>query len=121
MIAYNATRKKALSKDAVLANSFLSRMRGLILSPKRDMVLDAGFDDVPATSIHMLLMKYPIDVVWVDDAMTVVDVKRGIQPFHPFKLRTWRIYRPQKPARYVVELGKGELGTTQQGDVVQFR
>ena len=120
MIVFNATRKTTLSKNAVLANSFWDRMRGLMLSAKRDMVLDAGFDDIPSASIHMLLMKYPIDVLWVDDAKTVVGTEGEIQPFHPFKPQTWRIYRPKKPARYVVELGKGELGTTKIGDKIEF-
>jgi uncharacterized membrane protein (UPF0127 family) len=118
---YNETQKIALSRDAKIANTFLSRMRGLMLSAKRDLILDSGFDDIPAASIHMLFMKYPIDVAWVNDAMIVVEVGRSLQPFHPFKLGTWRIYSPRKPARYVIELGVGELGTTRETDRIQFR
>lgn len=121
MEVYNITQKIALSRDVKIADSFLSRLRGLMLSAKRDLILDSGFDDIPAASIHMLFMKFPIDVAWVNGAMTVVDVGRGLQPFHPFRLGTWRIYSPKKPARYVVELGIGKLGTTKEGDEIQFR
>jgi uncharacterized membrane protein (UPF0127 family) len=83
-----------------------------MFSGKRDLVLDCGFDDVPSSVIHMLFMKFPIDVVWVDSGMNVVDLKESIQPFNPLKPNTWRVYKPEKPARYVIELSEGKLGTT---------
>lgn len=120
MKIFNKTKKITLSSDAKYTNSLVGRMRGLMLSKKRDIVLDSRFDDIPSAAIHMLFMKYPIDVVWVNSKMVVVDLKERIEQFNPFKLGTWSIYKPKKPARYVIELGIGRLGTTGMGDEIKF-
>ena len=91
-----------------------------MFSDKKDLVLDHGFDDIQSAAIHMIFMKYPIDVVWVDNNMTVVDLEKQVKPFNPVKVETWRIYKPKKPTRYVVELGKGKLGTTEIGDKIEL-
>jgi len=141
MQVVNKTRKIVLSKNASPANTLLGRMRGLMFSGKKDLILDCGFDDIPSSAIHMMFMKFPIDVIWVDSSMTVVDLIKGVEPFNPLKPKTWRIYKPEKPARYVIELGIGnrscllhesplggklrienrKLGTTQIGDEIEFK
>lgn len=68
----------------------------------------------------MLFMGYPIDVLWLDSGRTVVDVFFGAPPVHVFKPATWRVYRPKKPAKYVIELGKGSIGRTEPGDLIDF-
>lgn len=120
MKVFNKTRKITLSRNAIYLKSFLGRMRGLMLSGKKDAILDSGRDDAAAAMIHMLLMRYPIDVAWINSKMIVVDVKKKIRPFNPFCFKTWGIYGPKRPARFVVELGLGELGTTEIGDEIKF-
>ena len=68
----------------------------------------------------MFLMSYPLDVAWVDRDLVVVDIKPDIKPFNPFKPSSWRIYRPRKPAKYVIELGRGSLQGTVIGDSLEF-
>jgi uncharacterized membrane protein (UPF0127 family) len=68
----------------------------------------------------MLLMTYPLDVIWADADMIVVDVQRGVLPVSPFKPGTWKTYKPKKPAKYVIELGLGSAEGTEPGDVLSL-
>jgi len=49
--------------------------------------------------IHMLFVFFPLDVVWLDENMRVVDVQKG----NPFDL----LLIPKKKAKYVLELNAG--------------
>jgi len=48
----------------------------------------------------MFFMLVPLDVLFVDGDMRVVD---------SVTLRPWQIYNPRKPARYVIELREGKI------------
>ena len=120
MKIFNKTRDLVLSEDARLVSSFLGRLRGLILERPKDIVLVAAREGVVESSIHMLFMGYPIDVLWLDSDKRVVEIRRGVPPFNPFKPSTWRTYKPGKPAKYVVELGVGSAEGTEVGDEIEF-
>ena len=68
----------------------------------------------------MFLMAYPLDVIWADDGMMVIDVQMNVLPVSPFKPRTWKTYKPKKPAKYVIELGVGSAEKTEPGDILSF-
>lgn len=121
MKVINKSKSIVLSENVEIRTSFLGRALGLMLSEKRDIILDSRFEDVTAAGIHTLFMKYPIEVAWLDNEMTVVDLNKKVEPFNPVKKSTWRIYRPKRPARYVVELGLGKLGTTEVGDEIKIQ
>lgn len=59
----------------------------------------------PASARHGIWMKdmrFPIDIVWLDESKTVVDIKRNATPdSYPHS------FRPVEPARYVLELNAG--------------
>ncbi len=120
MKVVNQTRDLVLSDDAALAQSFLSRLRGLLFSGPRDLVLVSPRQDIPASTIHMLGMSFPIDVVWLDTEKAVVDVALQVPPAHPLRPATLRVYKPRRPAKYVVELGRGRATSTKIGDTVIF-
>jgi len=117
---HNKTRGSVLSSDAALASSFLSRARGLLFSRRKDLILVSSKEDIASSSIHMVLMTYSIDVLWLDSEKKVVDIRPSVPPFNALKLSTWRIYRPRKPAVYVVELGAGSIKDTVIGDLLEF-
>lgn len=116
----NETKNLALSPDAKFASSFFSRLVGLMLSSRKDLILVSPKEDIISSTIHMALMRYPIDVVWADSGKNVVDVKERVPAFSLLKPTTWRTYAPKKPAKYVIELGKGKAGTTEAGDRLKF-
>ena len=51
-------------------------------------------------SIWMKNMKFPIDIIWVDNEYNIVDVKRDAQPC----IDECEVYPPRKDARYVLEV-----------------
>jgi len=123
LIIRNTRTGALISSEAGVASSFLSRAVGLMLSKPRDLVLVSPREDIESSSIHMMFMLYPIDVIWLNSKKEVVEVRRDVQPFNPVKLGTWRIYKPKKPAKYVIELGRNRLITVQEpteGDLLDL-
>jgi len=116
----NKTRDCVLSENARYTKSFLGRLRGLLFTGKSDLVLESPKETVEHSSIHMFFMGYAIDIVWVDKQGTVVGVLKGVPPASLLKPSTFRIYRPPKPSKYVIELGKGGLCDTETGDLIEF-
>ncbi|MCE5214127.1 MAG: DUF192 domain-containing protein [Methanobacterium sp.] len=101
---------------ADLADSFLSRFKGLMLKGKieRGLVLT-----IPegrgrrGSGIHMFFMRIPLDIIFLDKDKKVVDT---------VYLKPWQTYNPKKPARYVIELEKGMIksSNTEIGDELDF-
>jgi uncharacterized membrane protein (UPF0127 family) len=116
----NETRNGVISENSDFARSVLSRIRGLMLSRPKDLVLVSPKEDIRSSTIHMLFMLFPIDVIWVDSGNSVVDLQRNIRAFNPLKKCTWRTYKPGKPAKYVIELGSGNIADTEIGDKIGF-
>ncbi|MBU4201843.1 MAG: DUF192 domain-containing protein [Candidatus Altiarchaeales archaeon] len=110
----NKSRGFVISESCDVADSFFSRFRGLMLSGPKDLVLVSPREDIKSSTIHMLFMRFPIDVIWVDSDMVVIEIKKGIKP------NSLKIFKPKKPAKFVVELGIGKLGTTDVGDRIEF-
>jgi len=81
----------------VLADSPLTRMRGLLGRKK----LDAGHGILisPAPAIHTWFMRFPIDAVFLDRELNVLSVRRDLRP--------WKM-AGQRGARAVLELPAGE-------------
>jgi hypothetical protein len=52
-------------------------------------------------AVHMLFVKFPIDLVYLDSRFKVVETREGLKP--------WRFYRPKLPAKYLVELPAGSV------------
>jgi len=83
----------------LLAETPLTRMKGLL--GRRDLPRGEGLLLRPASSIHMFFMRFPIDAVWLDGDLTVLNVCRGLAP--------WRTARC-RGAKAVLELPAGEAG-----------
>ena len=116
----NKTRNFVISDNSGIAYSLFSRLRGLMLSKNRDLILVSPQEGIKESSIHTLFMRFPIDVIWLNSENRVVDLKTGVLPFNPRRIDTWRIHKPKKPAKYVIELGSGKIGNTEIGDKIEF-
>src|SRR6476620_7079878 len=77
-----------------VVDSVGGRMRGLL---GRERVEGAVLLR-PAKSVHTVGMRFPIDVAYVDDELSVV---RTVQ------MKTWRVSRPVIKARGVIEAEAG--------------
>lgn len=106
----NATRGTILADHAQRADSFWSKLRGLLgrsgLQPGEGMVFE------PCTSIHMFGMQFAIDVVHLNKQGEVVRVVPELKPnrLGPY---VWR-------SRTVLELPAGVIAATntQVGDLL---
>jgi hypothetical protein len=101
---------------ADMANSFLSRFMGLMFKGTIDRGLVLKIPKGRGrrgSGIHMFFMRIPLDVLFLDVEKKVVDA---------VYLKPWQMYNPKKPARYVIELKKGTIASsdTEIGDELDF-
>jgi uncharacterized membrane protein (UPF0127 family) len=93
------------------ADTFGARVRGLLGTER--MSAGAGSILGPARQVHTFGMRYPIDVLFLDDAATVVHVISGMRPY--------RLSRYVRRARSVLELPAGTVqGVVRRGDQLSF-
>jgi hypothetical protein len=88
-----------------LAETPMRRMRGLL--GRGGLEPDQGMLFRPAASIHMFFMRFPIDAVFCDRDLVVVDVVRSLRP--------WRT-AGRRRANVVIELAAGAAAGIQPGD-----
>ena len=107
----NLTRGHALCVGK-LADSPLPRMRGLMGAP--GLPAGEGLLLTPAPAIHTAFMRFPIDALFLDANLRVVEIVE--------RLRPWRI-ASQRKARAVLELAAGECARrgVEVGDVLELR
>lgn len=112
MIVENVTRNQILADKADRAANFLSRGRGLMLSPA--LPDGGGLIIEPCNSIHMFFMRYPLDVLFTDAQGKVLFLYKGIKP--------WRMGRVVRGAKQAIELPEGSIDRTQTeiGDLLRI-
>lgn len=119
----NNSTDKIITSQCEIADDFFSRLKGLMFSSyEKDLLLISPTENISSSSIHMFFMKFPLDVIWINSKMKIVDIKKEILPINFLKPKTWKIYKPKQPAKYVLELKSGKIGksNTKIGDKVQF-
>jgi len=75
----NKTSNITIAEKAVVANSFLSRLVGLL--NRRFLPKGEALIITKCKSIHMFFMKFPIDAIFVDKNNHVVGIVKNIKPF----------------------------------------
>ena len=94
VFVYNKTKETFLAFRVRVADSFFSRLVGLL--GRRSLKLDSGVWIVPANAIHTIGMLFTFDLVLVDQNYKVVGLRELIRPFRV----TW----PNLRAESVIEL-----------------
>jgi len=64
------------------------------------------FDEGSQPGFWMLGMHFPIDMIFLDQNMRVVDVKNNVQPMKTTP-KSWKVYSSEKPTKYVLETNAG--------------
>ena len=107
----NVTRTTVLADNARLADSFVSRLVGLLTSPP--LLPGQGLIIDPCSSVHMFGMSFPIDVIFFDKQWNVVGLEESLVP--------GRISKMYPSAKCCVELPAGTIAdtTTRVGDRVE--
>jgi uncharacterized protein len=78
---YNKTREAFVATEAVVADSYLRRLVGLLGKTKRWAKVGAGLWIVPSRGIHTIGMMFPIDLVFLSKENEVVHVEEHVQTF----------------------------------------
>ena len=78
-----------------VADAFLSRLRGLMLRSPQSLPMGTGLLIAPCTSIHMMFMRFAIDVVYITKDYEVVRCVRHVRPWigisASFDRRAWAV------------------------------
>ena len=94
--------------EIIYADTFFKRFKGLMGKKDFDHVL--VFSNLTDSSIHTMLMRFEIDVYFIDENRRVFD-KATLKP--------WRFYKPERQAKYIIETRKGML-KIKIGDYLDF-
>lgn len=99
MKALDLDSGQVLAHDLALAESFFSRLRGLL--GRRELAPGGGLWIRPCNSVHTFGMKFSIDVIFLDRELRVVAVAKTLAPY--------RVSRIHSKAASVLELPAGTL------------
>jgi uncharacterized protein len=101
--AFNQTRQAYLATALAIANTHWTRLRGLLGLRSDDFRNGSGLWIVPCHGVHTLGMGFPIDVVYLDDAMTVIHVQGDLRPWRFAPVRTQAASVLELPCRTAAE------------------
>jgi uncharacterized protein len=109
----------AVASEVEMADTVLKKTVGVMfrrhLPPGFAMIFDMGLESRAGIAIHMVFVFVSIDVIFLDDRRTIVDIKH--------RLRPWiGVAFPKKPARYAIELPAGAAAQQglKEGDVLEW-
>ena len=107
----NLTRNITLTENTIIADSFFSRLQGLL--GKDGLARGEGLILKPCDSINTFFMRFAIDVVFVDRNNRVIRLYHSLKP--------WRISGIFPRAAFCIELPARTLqfSFTQQGDQIE--
>ena len=98
------SNNKVIMRNIRFAKSTLERTKGLMFEEKKKfnyaLIFEFPIESKIGTSLHMLFVFFPIDVLFLDKNKSIVD-KVTLQPFIPN-------YTPKKAAKYVIEMPIGK-------------
>lgn len=101
---------KVLGSDIRLAENFLERLKGLMFIKEMK-----GFDGLlikNCNSVHNCFVRFPIDVVFVDNEFKIVKILRNFRP--------WRFSWMYFKAKHALELPAGTVGNEiREGDILE--
>jgi uncharacterized membrane protein (UPF0127 family) len=102
--AFNRSRNAYLATEVAVADTHWTRLRGLMGTSAASFRSGQGLWIVPCHGVHTFAMRFPIDVVYLDRAKTIVHLEMGLQP--------WRIAPVRRKAISVLELPPDTLSST---------
>jgi hypothetical protein len=120
--AFNRSRQTCLANTLAVADTHWTRLRGLLGLSQDDFRNGYGLWIIPCHGVHTLGMRFPLDIVYLDRALTVVHVQHGLQPwrFAPVRMQATSVL--ELPSRTAAETNTGvgdkiEITTGKDGKV----
>ncbi|HTY91823.1 MAG TPA: DUF192 domain-containing protein [Methanocella sp.] len=93
---------RIVSADIEIADSFLSKLLGLMFRKSFAGALIFDMGRVTYDGIHMLFVRFPIDVVFLDPDRRIVDLKENVRPWVGTAF-------PKSRFMYAIELPAGTI------------
>lgn len=104
-------------KKVKFARNTWERTKGLMFEEKKNfdyaLIFEFPMESRIGTSLHMLFVFFPIDVLFLDKKQVIVD-KVTLDPFIPN-------YTPRKAAKFVIEMPKGKASKAKLGQKVEWK
>lgn len=93
-----------LSGKARFAEGAFGRMKGLMFERRKNfdysLIFKMPSESRMGSSIHMMFVFFPIDVLFLDSGKKVVDIVHSLRP--------WALNcTPKRPAKFIVEMPEG--------------
>jgi uncharacterized protein len=112
MKVYHPATGLCLSERVVLANTFFTRLQGLMF--RRRLPPNEALWLRPCNGVHTFWMFFAIDVVFLDRELKIVRLVENLRPF--------RFTRPHLSARSVLEMPAHRIAETglKVGDRLEF-
>src|SRR3989339_1084105 len=104
---------KTICQNAKLCDGWISRLVGLMFSNPSAAILKANRESINGTSIHTFFMRFPIDVIWLNENLEIVDLRKNVRPYQVLVI-------PSRKAMYVLEVPSGEDMQIKIGDKVEI-
>jgi uncharacterized protein len=101
--AFNQTRQAYLATALAVADTHWTRLRGLLGLTSSDFRNGSGLWIVPCHGVHTLGMGFPIDVVYLDRALTVIHIQSDLRPWRFAPVRTQAASVLELPCRKAAE------------------
>ncbi len=123
MIIRNVSNGNIIARDIEIARTIFQKAKGLMgrkdLPDDYGMLFDLGKDK--KEGFWMFFMKIPIDIIFINSKKEIVDIKHCAKPLS-IDPGTWKIYYPENPARWVLEMNAGSMKRlkTKIGDKLEF-
>jgi uncharacterized protein len=86
LYVYNQTRETFVATEAMLADSYVRRLVGLLGKTQRWAQLVRGLWIVPSRGVHTIGMMFPIDLIFLSKEKEVVWVEEHVKPFRISKV-----------------------------------
>ena len=102
MIIKNQTKDVILVEHGKVANTFFTRLKGLLGSPPLET--GEGLLLTKEKSVHTFFMGFPIDVIYINQALEVIKIDPNLRPF--------KIGSYVSKSAYILEIAAGVAETT---------
>ena len=112
--AFNRTRTTYLATELMIARTHWTRFRGLMATDAARFRPGQGLWISPSRGVHTFAMRFPIDVVYLDEERLVIHMEEELKP--------WRMAAIRIRATSVLELPIGMIrdSKTTLGDQVDI-
>jgi hypothetical protein len=111
---YNKTRETFVATEAMVADSYFTRLTGLLGKTRKWAQLGKGLWIIPSRGVHTIGMLFPIDLIFLSKQKEVVHIEEHVRPF--------RISKVSLKAMSVLELPPHTIyrSRTQVGDKLEI-